>query len=342
MPSFLDHIRAACAAAMVLLLASVTGAAADPVADFYAGKQITFIVGSDPGGGYDAQARLVARHLPRFIPGNPTMIVQNMPGAGSVLMSNRIANTAAKDGTFIGLPQRGILLSQLTAQPGIQYDVGKFNWIGSIANETLVFLVRKDVPVDSPQDMLTKEIVVGGAGATSDAESLARLLNATIGSKLKIVSGYAGSNDIMLAVERGELQGGMLSWSNVKLKGLQKIMRILLQTGMTREPDLPDVPLAMEFVKNDRDRQVAELWFTQLTVARPIMAAAEVPAERVAALRKAFTEMGKDAQFLADAAKSKLEVAPVSYEIVQRFVALTKSASPEVAKRLAEILNPKG
>src|SRR5258706_8661271 len=218
MLSCLDHGRAALAAAMLLAFTAPNGAAADPVADFYAGKQITFIVGSDPGGGYDAQARLVAKHLQRFIPGNPVFIVQNMPGAGSVLMSNRIANTAAKDGTFIGLPQRGILLSQLTAQPGIQYDVGKFNWIGSIANETLVMLVRKDVPADSAEDMLTKEIVVGGTGATSDAESLARLLNATIGSKLKIVSGYAGSSDVMLAVERRELQGGALPWANVELK----------------------------------------------------------------------------------------------------------------------------
>jgi len=337
-----QRLRTALAAAFALLLAGSGGVLADPIADFYAGKQITFIVGSDPGGGYDAQARLVARLLSRFIPGHPTVLVQNMPGAGSVLMSNRIANTAAKDGTVIGLVQRGILLSQLTAQPGIHYDVGSFNWIGSIASETLVMLVRKDAPVTSAEDMLTKELVVGGAGATSDAEAMSRLLNATIGSKLKIVSGYAGSNDIMLAAERGELQGGVLSWSNVKLKGLQRTMRVLIQTGMTKEPDLPDVPLAIDFVKTDIDRKVAELWFTQLTVARPIMAAAEVPPDRLAALRTAFTEMAKDEQFLADAAKSKLEVSPVAHEVIDRFVALTKAASPEVARRLTEILNPKG
>ena len=335
------NFAVAVTAALFLPFAGLCGAKADPIADFYTGKQITFIVGSDPGGGYDAQARLVARHLSRFIPGNPTVLVQNMPGAGSVLMSNRIANTAAKDGTVIGLVQRGIMLSQLTGQAGIHYDVGKFNWIGSIANETLVMLARKDAPVQKAEDMLTKELVVGGAGATSDAESMSRLLNATMHTKLKIVSGYAGSNDIMLAAERGELQGGVLSWSNVKLKGLQRSMNVLLQTGLSPEPDMPDVALAIDFVKDETDRKVAELWFTQLTVARPIMAAAEVPAERVAALRQAFVAMAKDEQFLSDAKKSKLEVGPVGHEPVDRYIALTKAATPEVARRLTEILNPK-
>jgi tripartite-type tricarboxylate transporter receptor subunit TctC len=340
MPSRLDAWCAALALATSMLWAGQAGAASDPVADFYAGKQITFIVGSDPGGGYDAQARLVAKHLQRFIPGNPVFIVQNMPGAGSVLMSNRIANTAPKDGTVIGLVQRGILLSQLTAQPGIQYDVGKFNWIGSIASETLVLLSRPDAPVQNVTDLLSKEMIVGGTGATSDSESLARLLNATIGSKLRIVSGYAGTNDVFLAMERRELDGGSLSWSNVKAKNLQDKLNIILQTGLQPEADLPHVPLAITYVTGDIDRKAAELFFTQLTVARPIMAAAEFPPERLAAFRKGFMAMAADPEFKEDAAKARLEVAPSSYQVVQRYVALTKSATPEVAKRLTEILNP--
>ena len=325
-------------AALAMIWAA--SAAADPVADFYTGKQITFLVGSDPGGGYDAQARLVAKHLQRFVPGNPVFLVQNMPGAGSVLLSNRVANTAPKDGTVIGLVQRGILMSQLTGMPGIQYDLGKFNWIGSIASETLVLLSRLDAPVKNVKDMLEKPMIVGGSGATSDAEFLARLLNATIGSQLKIVSGYAGTNDIFLAIERRELEGGSLSWSNVKAKNMQGKLNIILQTGLKPEPDLPQVPLAITYVKNEIDKKADELFFTQLTVARPILAAAEFPPDRLTALRKGFMEMAADADFKSDAAKAHLEVNPTSYETVQAFVALTKSTTPEVAKRLTDILNP--
>jgi tripartite-type tricarboxylate transporter receptor subunit TctC len=330
------------AAALPVALALIwaASAAADPVADFYAGKQITFIVGSDPGGGYDAQARLVAKHLQRFIPGNPVFVVQNMPGAGSVLMSNRIANTAPKDGTVIGLVQRGILMSQLTSMPGIQYDVGKFNWIGSIASETLVLMSRPDAPVKNVKDLLEKPMIVGGTGATSDNEFMARLLNATIGSKLKIVSGYAGTNDVFVALERGELEGGSLSWSNVKAKNLQDRYNIVLQAGLKPEPDMPNVPLAITYVTRDIDKKADELWFTQLTVARPIMAAAEFPPDRLAAFRKGFMEMAADPAFRADGIKAHLEVEPSSYEAVHRFVAQTQATTPEVAKRLTEILNP--
>ena len=342
MLKYLEHVRTAAFVALVLLLASAGQAAADPVADFYAGKQITFIVGSDPGGGYDGQARLVARHLSRFIPGNPTFVVENMPGAGSVLMSNRIYNTAPKDGTVIGLVQRGILLSQLTNQPGVKYDVGRFKWIGSIAAETLVLMSRLDSPVKTAKDLMDHQLIVGGTGATSDSEAMARLLNATIGSKLKIVSGYPGTNDVFVALERNELEGGTLSWSNVKAKNLADKYNILLQTGLQPDPDLPNVPLAISFVKDPIDRQVDELWFTQLTVARPILTAPEFPPDRLAAFRKGFMAMAADPAFKADAAKAKLETAPSSYEAIDRFVALTKAASPEVAKRLTRILNPKG
>jgi tripartite-type tricarboxylate transporter receptor subunit TctC len=333
--------RAALAGAVLLLLAASPDAFADPVGDFYSGKTITLIVGSDPGGGYDAHARLVARHLPRFIPGNPAFIVQNMPGAGSVLMTNRIANVAPKDGTVLGLVQRGILTSQLLEQPGLHYDVGKLNWIGSVTSETSVVIVTKDAPVSNLADLQRTEILVGGTGATSDQELTAKLLNTALGTKLKIISGYAGTNDVILAMERGELQGCSLSWSNVKLKNLQDKTKMLLQIGTAKEADLPHVPLAYDSITNPVDRQVAEIFFGQLGLARPIMSAPEFPPDRLAAVRKAFMEMVVDPQFRTEAEKSKLEVHPADHRAVHHFVALTQSLTPEVKKRLFAVFNGK-
>jgi tripartite-type tricarboxylate transporter receptor subunit TctC len=319
---------------------------ADPVADFYTGKQITFIVGSDPGGGYDAQARLVARHIGRFIPGNPVVIVQNMPGAGSVLMSNRIYMTAPKDGTVIGLVQRGVLIAQLTKAPGVQFDITKFNWIGNVAAETALAIAWHTAPVKTVEDLLTHELIVGGTGATSDSEATARLLNAVIGARFKVVSGYAGLADVQLAMERGELQGiADWSWANIKERKKDwvedKKITLLLQSASQKSPDLPDVPLALDYVKDPADRLVAQLYFAMKSVARPILAAPGVPPDRVAALRQAFLAMAEDAKFRDDAEKSKLEVSPTSYEPIESFVKLATSSPPEIAQRLAEILNPK-
>jgi tripartite-type tricarboxylate transporter receptor subunit TctC len=341
MPRSLEQ-RAALAGAVLLLLAATQAAFADPVGDFYSGKTMTLIVGSDPGGGYDAHARLVARHLGRFIPGNPTILVQNMPGAGSVLMTNRIVNVAPKDGTVLGLVQRGILTSQLLEQPGLHYEVDKLNWIGSVTSETSVFIVNKDVPVSNLADLRHTEILVGGTGATSDQELTAKLLNTALGTKLKIISGYAGTNDVILAMERGELQGISLSWSNVKLKKLQDKTKMLLQIGNAKEPDLPDVPLAYDSITDPANRKVAEIFFGQLALARPILSAPEFPPDRLAAVRKAFMEMVGDRQFRADAEKAKLEVRPADYQAVNRFVALTTSVTPEVKKRLFAVFGVKG
>jgi tripartite-type tricarboxylate transporter receptor subunit TctC len=329
-------------AGTVLLLALSSNAFADPVADFYSGKTITLLVGSDPGGGYDAHARLVSRHLGRFIPGNPGFVVQNMPGAGSVLLTNRVVNVAPKDGTVLGLVQRGILTSQLLEQPGIHYDVGKLNWIGSVTSETTIFLVRKDAPVANLADLQRTEILVGGTGASSDQELNAKFLNMALGTKLKIISGYAGTNDVVLAMERNEVQGLSLSWSNVKLKNLQATTKLLLQIGITKEEDLPDVPLAIDSIKDETDLKVAQIYFGQLDLARPILSAPDFPPDRLAAVRKAFVDMTADPQFLADAAKTKLEVHPADWQKVHRFVALTESVTPEVKKRLFAVFGVKG
>jgi tripartite-type tricarboxylate transporter receptor subunit TctC len=206
-------------AILAIVSCSAETARADPVADFYRGKQIILMVGSSPGGGYDAVARVVARHLGKLVPGNPNIIVQNTPGGGSIIMSNRIYRVEPQDGTVLGLVQRGVLLAQLIKQPNVQFDITKFNWIGSVSPDTSLVVAWNSAPVKSVQDLLVKQLIVGGTGATSDLEASARLLNATIGTKLKIVSGYPGQADVLLAIERGEIQGSAdWSWSEIKTR----------------------------------------------------------------------------------------------------------------------------
>jgi tripartite-type tricarboxylate transporter receptor subunit TctC len=320
-------------------------AAAQGVADFYRGKQITFMVGSSPGGGYDAVARLVARHIVNHIPGNPGAVVQNTPGGGSLTMSNRIYRVAPQDGTVVGLVQRGVLLAQLTKQPNVQFDVTKLHWIGSVSPETSLVVAWNTAPVKTVQDLLTQQLIVGGTGATSDLEASARLLNATIGTKFKIVSGYPGQGDVLLAMERGEIQGTAdWSWSEIKARHADylegKKLTLLLQNTLHKAPDLPDVPLAMDFIKDGTDREVARLYFGLKEVARPILAGPGVPADRLEALRAAFMALKNDADFKADAEKIGIEVNPTPAAKIDDYVKLAASASPEVVRRLSEILNP--
>jgi tripartite-type tricarboxylate transporter receptor subunit TctC len=340
---------------MKALCASVVGTAilatlaltahADAVADFYAGKTINVLVGSDAGGGYDAQARFMAQHIGRFIPGAPNVIVQNAPGAGGILASNRIYNVAPQDGTYMAFIQRGILTSQLTNQPGIHYDVTKFQWIGNFASETAVTVSWYESPIKTVDDLFKKEFIVAGTGVTGDNEMSARLFNALIGTKFKIVAGYRGTNEAILALERGEVQGlADWAWSNVKTRKGDYLrdhkINILMQSALVKEPDLPNVPLASEFVKNDIDRQAMQLYFAQKTIARPSMMGPSVPEDRVAAVRTAFMAMANDSHFKEDAKKAKLEVEPSSYESVNKLVDLISKTSPTVAKRLSDATMP--
>ena len=335
----------------LVVLVSIGGAMNAPpamaqgVADFYRGKQITFMVGSSPGGGYDAIARLVARHIVNHIPGNPSVVVQNTPGGGSLTMSNRIYRVAPQDGTVVGLVQRGVLLAQLTKQPNVQFDITKLHWIGSVSPEKSLVVAWATAPIKTVPDLMTKPLIVGGTGATSDLEASARLLNATIGTKFKIVSGYPGQADVSLAMERGEIQGTAdWSWSEIKTRHADllagKKLTLLLQNALSKAPDLPEVPLAMDFIKDDTDRQVAQLYFGVKEVARPILAGPGVPADRLEALRSAFMMLKDDADFKADAEKAGIEVDPTPAQKIDDYVKLTTSASPEVVRRLTEILNP--
>jgi tripartite-type tricarboxylate transporter receptor subunit TctC len=322
------------------------GARADAVADFYSGKTVTIIVGADTGGGYDAQARLMSRHLGRFIPGKPVMIVQNMPGAGSLIAANNLYNTAPKDGTVIGLVQRGVLSSKFTNPGGVRFDLAKFNWIGNLSSETAVVIAWHTSPFQTIDDVFKQDMLVAGTGPTIDTETTPRLLNALTGTRFKIISGYSGTADGVLAMERGEVHGiGDWSWSNVKTRRpdylRDKKVRVLLQVATEKLPDLADVPLAMDFVKNDDDRKIMELFLAQKSAARPVVAPPQVPAERMAAIRAAFDKMIVDPEFLKDAAGQKLDLDPAPASEIEKVIKLFATTPEDIGRRLKDAIEPK-
>jgi tripartite-type tricarboxylate transporter receptor subunit TctC len=278
------------------------------------------ICGAAVGGGYDALARLLGRHLGRLIPGNPAVIVQNMPAAGSLAATNLIANTAPRDGLTIALIQRGMLLTRLNNPGAVRFDLEKLNWVGSLSSEVGLAFAWHTSKHKTAQDLFEKELIVGGHIGV-DPELTPRLYNAVLGTKFKIVTGYTGTADIGLAIERGEVEGiGDWSWSSLKKQKPDWIadrkITPLLQSGLHRDPELPDVPNALDFAKTDSDRNVIALYL-------------------LAVLRAAFAALAHDRAFLADAERSGLEVDPISGEAVDKVVALIAATPLEVAERYA-------
>ena len=323
----------------MLLSFSVATAVADV---FYAGKQITLIVGAGPGGGYDLQARVAARHLGRHIPGNPTIIVQNIPSR--IAAANHIFSTAPKDGTMIALLQRGILLVKLIYPSGVRFEIEKFHWLGSLNSETAVTLAWHTAPHKTAKDLFDKELIVGGITGV-DPETTPRIYNGLIGTKFKIVTGYNSTAQIALAVERGEVQG-IADWSWSSLKAVRpnwladKQVTLLMQGALKNEPELRGLPNAIDFIRNDADRKVMELHFTQKTAARPLVAPPEVPAERVALLRKACEALAQDKEFLAEMDRAKMEFDFVPGPEVDKVVAQIASTPAEIAERYARAFSP--
>lgn len=326
---------------LAVVLAGATALPAAAQEPFYAGKQITFLVGAGVGGGYDLQARTTARHLARHIPGNPTIIVQNMPAAGGMAMTNQMFVSGPKDGTTIALIQRGMLLSKLTYPAGTRFDIDKFGWIGSLNSEVATTLSWNDTsPHRTTKDLFDKELIVGGI-VSVDPETTPKLYNSLIGTKFKIVSGYNSTAQIALAMERGEVQGiADWSWSSFKAVRpqwlIEKKITILMQGALQNDPELKGIPNALEFIKSPSDRQVMELHFTQKTAARPVIMPPGVPAERLAILRKAFAALETDQEFQTEAKKSRVEFNFVPGEEIDKVVRLIVSTPPEIAQRYAD------
>jgi len=337
--------RRHCGVSRVLLLALLGMSApahADSVADFYRGKTVQIFVGLSPGGEYDVHARLVARHLGRHIPGNPTIVVQNMPGAGGLLMANHFYNLAPKDGTALGVVSNGLLAQQAVGLRNVQYDAGKFQWIGAISPMVQIFGVWRATGVTSLAETRSKEIVVGTTGRGNASYSFPMVLKDIYGAQLKLVTGYRGGNDINIAMERGEVGGRVTTWSSWKVTHpswfADDLVRVLAYAG-PRPKDLQNVPSLEDVMPTSEDRQVVHLLMSGAQLGRPFVAPPGVPAERILAVRAAFRGTMTDPAFVKEATASNIEIEPVSGEVMQAVVSKalgTPAALRERAFRLLE------
>jgi len=328
-------------AAMALPFA---GAAAG-AADFYAGKTIIVLIGYSPGGLYDINARLIARYLGSHIPGKPTVQPENMPGAGSRNLANHLYTNAAQDGTVIGMVGRTIALEALLQYPGTRFDPLKMHWIGSPTREVSTCVVWHTSPVMTLDDVMKRPTPVGAAGSGSEDDVFPRIMNEMIGTQFKVINGYPGGNNITQAMEGGELDGRCgWSWGSIKSRAADwlhdKKIRVILQMGLDKAPDLPGVPSALELVKKADDKQVLELLFAPQRMAWPLVAPPGVPADRVVMLRRAFDETMKDAGYLAEAKKLSIDVDPLDGAGTDALIAGLYKAPPAVVQRARKLEFP--
>ena len=334
-------------AAVVLLALTATYSHAQTPAEFYKGKTVELYIGYSVGGGYDLYARVLARHIGPHIPGNPTVVVKNMEGAGSLRLANWLYRVAPKDGSVFGIIGRGTGFDPLLGQTAAQFDGTKFTWIGSGNHEVSVCVAYGDrAGITKFADLKTKEMTVGGTGASADTDQFPKVVNGVLGTKMKVVSGYPGGNDVVLAMERGERQGRCgWSWSSVKATHRawidEKKITVLVQLSLAKHPDLPNVPIVADLAKTDEQRQILKLIFARQTMGRPFLAPPAIPPDRADALRKAFMDTMSDKDFLADAEKAQLEINPVAGEKVQALVQEIYTTPPEIAKKAAALLQVK-
>jgi tripartite-type tricarboxylate transporter receptor subunit TctC len=329
-------------AAIIALCAVSTGRAQTP-AEFYKGRTVEIYIGYTVGGGYDLYARLLARHMGKHIPGNPTVVAKNMEGAASLRLANWLYQVAPKDGTVFGTIGRGTAFDPILGQKGAQFDGTKFTWIGSANDEVSVCVAWHTSGVGTFDDVLKKELTIGGTGPSDDTVQFPRVLNAVLGSKFNIVAGYPGGNDVVLAMERGEVQGRCgWSWSSVKVSHKawidERKISILIQMSLAKHPDLTDVPLITDLATTDEQKQIIKLIFARQVMGRPFLGPPGVPADRVEALRKAFSDTMNDKDFLADAEKSQFEITPVSGDRVQDLVSEIYKTPTEIARKAAATL----
>ena len=304
---------------------------ADPVADFYSRNSIRMIISADPGGSYDSDSRLVGRHLGQHIPGNPKLIMENMIGASGRVAANFMYRSAPRDGSVIATVQQSIAMGQVVGESGVQYDAGRFNWIGSPVRPDEVLVVWHTTGVHTIEDAKQKQVIIGATSSTGMNYVYPKLLNELLGTKFKIVTGYAGATHINLALERGEVEGrGSNPWSEWKTAKPEWVRdgRIvpLIQMTLIRHPDLANVPRMIDLATSDDVRSVFELISITSEIGRPILTAPDVPSDRVAALRKAFDDMMQDPEFLADAAQMEREIHPIPGTELQALVKKQLSA----------------
>jgi len=328
--------------AMFLTGATGNPAGAQVVEDFYKGKTLTIHVGLSPGGGYDLNARLLARCMGRYIPGQPGVVVKNMPGGGGLVMMNYLANVAPKDGLHMAAPQRAHPFEPLLGDaPQAKYDPLRLNWIGSANADTSVAVATRKSGVKSWKDLKARELIVAASGLGTESAVVPTVLRNVLGFKFKIIPGYPGGNEMNLAMQRGEVDGrGTFSWTSLKPQYKEWIepgeLTMLYQMGLRKHPELPDVPLVIDLAENEEQRKILELQFTAFELGRPYFVPEGVPTDRVNALRRAFDACMKDPDLLAEAEKQNLEINPTRGEEMQSILERVYATPKELIKRLTE------
>jgi tripartite-type tricarboxylate transporter receptor subunit TctC len=327
---------------VVLVLAPISAQAAG-VEDFYKGKTVSLNIGYSVGGGYDLYGRLLARHMAKYIPGRPTIVPQNLTGAGSLRAASFLYSAAPKDGTVFGTFGRTIATNPLLMPTGAPFDATKLTWLGSITNEVSTCVTWHTSPVKTWQDSLEKPINMGGEGTGADPDVYALLYKNVFGTKWKLVTGYHGTNDTMLAMERGEVDGLCgVSWSTLKSLHMQwlndKKVNVIIQAALKKQPELADVPLASELVKDPEQLQILKLLLTTQEMARPFAAPPDIPADRKAALIAAFEKTMQDPEFLAEAQKLSMDVNPLDAKTMDQLLAELYATPKSVLEKAAQAM----
>ncbi len=324
-------------------LAALTGSAkADDVGDFYKGRSISLIIGYSVGGGYDAYARLLARYLGKHITGDPSIVPQQMTGAGSLRAANYIFSVAPKDGSVLGTFSRSMGVAPLLGQA--EFDSRKFTWLGSMTGDDTTCVTSNSSPIKNWADFLNKPSKLGGLGADADPDIWALLYKNVFGAKVQLVSGYPGTNDVVLAMERGEVDGLCgLSWSTIKTRHGEWLtshsVNIIVQAALKKEPEIASVPLATDLVSNPEQLQIIKLLLTSQAMARPFAAPPGIPTERKQALLAAFDATMADADFLREAQKLSFELHPVNATTIDQLLAEVYATPKDVLAKAAKAIS---
>jgi len=330
-----------------MLVCGVAPAAADPVADFYRGKQLKFIIRSNVGGTYDLYGRLLSRHMSKHIPGNPTILPVNMGGGGGIKAANYVADIAPRDGTILTLVSQGLPVDQgLGLNPSFTADLRTFNWVGNVSSAGQVIVAWHKAPVKTLDEAMRRELVVGTTGAGSIAVQLGAVLVNVVGAKFKLIVGYGDAHDVNLAMERGEVEGRSASpWPSFLAATphyvLDKLIVPLVQVGLEKEPELPNVPLLRDLARNPQEKQVLDFMSLAVAIGRPVAATPGVPPERVAALRKAFDLTLTDPAFIAEANKQRLEIRPQTGAALAELVRSVIETPADVREKVKFAIQPK-
>ena len=331
--------RSSIVPAVWFLIAGAAGpAAAQTPEQFYKGKNFDVVIGYPPGGSNDTFARLIARHIGKHIPGNPSVIPRNMPGAGSFLAVNQMYNVFPKDGSAIAIGAPTLALDEKLGTSGVRFKTAEFNWIGRVDSLINMVAMWKTSPVKTFADAQKIESKLSGTGAGSTVSIFPTVMNNVFGTKFKLVMGYRGSNEAMLALERGEVEGHSTSWVAMKVAHPtwlpEKNVNILVQFALKRHPELPDVPTAVELARNDEERKILSAIMAASEIGTAFFTTPEVPADRVTALRRAFDATMKDPELLSEAQKLQLGLSPMTGEDLQKLVASVRDLSPELLEKV--------